>query len=192
MATAPTYRSKWPVYARQWDAMELVRVPTVRAVAKRLFASKARYVKIQNVTGVPWWMVAVIHERESNQNWSRSLAQGDPWNRVSTHVPRGRGPFNSWEEAAVDALATLKGLHRVIDWRLEKVLYQLERYNGWGYHWRGLASPYIWGATTVQQRGKFIADGKFSATTMDVQLGCAALIRALMDLDPTIKPIRES
>jgi lysozyme family protein len=192
MATAPTYRSKWPVYARQWDAMELVRVPTVRAVAKRLFAAKARYVKIQNVTNVPWWMVAVIHERESSQNWTRSLAQGDPWDRVSTHVPRGRGPFTSWEAAAVDALATLKGLHKVKDWRLEKVLYQLERYNGWGYHWRGLASPYLWGATTVQQRGKFVADGKFSPITMDVQLGAAALIKALMDLDPTIKPIRES
>jgi lysozyme family protein len=82
-------------------------------------------------------------------------------------------------------------LHRVVEWRLERVLYQLERYNGWGYHWRGLASPYLWGATTIQQRGKFVADGKFSPTTVDVQLGCAPMIRALMELDPSIQPVRE-
>lgn len=192
MPTAPSYRSKWPTYARQWDAMRVTRPATVRAVAKRLYAAKARYVKIERATGVPWWMVAVIHERESSQNWSRSLAQGDRWDRVSVHVPRGRGPFRSWEEAAIDALATLKKLHKIIDWRIEKVLYQLERYNGWGYHWRGLASPYIWGATTVQQRGKFVADGKFSATAWDQQLGCAAMIRALIELDPSIQPIRET
>lgn len=92
----------------------------------------------------------------------------------------------------MDALATLKGLHRIIDWRLEKVLYQLERYNGWGYFWRGLASPYLWGATTVQQRGKYVADGQFSATAWDTQLGCAALIRAMMDIDSSIKPVRET
>lgn len=194
MTTVPTYRRKWPVYARQWDSMKIVpdRARTVAAVARRLHASKARYVKIQSATNVPWYMVAVIHERESGQNWSRSLAQGDRWDRVSTHVPRGRGPFNSWEAAAVDALATLKGLHRIIDWRLEKVLYQLERYNGWGYFWRGLASPYLWGATTVQQRGKYVADGQFSATAWDTQLGCAALIRAMMDIDSSIKPVRET
>jgi lysozyme family protein len=164
----------------------------VRATCKRLHAAKNRYLKIEKATNVPWWMVAVIHERESGQRWDRSLAQGDPWNRVSTHVPAGRGPFNSWEEAAIDALCTLKGLHRVIDWRLEKVLYQLERYNGWGYHWRGLASPYLWAGTTVQQRGKFVADGKFSATAWDQQLGCVALIKALYDLDKSIKFVRET
>jgi lysozyme family protein len=190
-AVPPSYRSKWPTYSRQWDAMLITRVARVRAVAKRLHAAKDRYLKIEKATGVPWWMVAVIHERESSQNWSRSLAQGDPWNRVSVHVPGGRGPFRSWEEAAIDALATLKRLHKITDWRLEKVLYQLERYNGWGYHWRDLASPYLWGGTTIQQRGKFVADGKFSPTRMDGQLGCAGMIYAMMDLDPSIQPIRE-
>jgi lysozyme family protein len=192
MATPPTYRTRWPLYARQWNAMYITRAATVRAAAKRLVAAKHRYVAIEKATAVPWWMVAIIHERESSQNWSRSLAQGDRWDRVSVHVPRGRGPFRSWEEAAIDALATLKGLHRIIDWRLEKVLYQLERYNGWGYYWRGLASPYIWAATNIQQRGKFVADGRFSSTAWDTQLGCAAMIRDLMALDQSIQPIRET
>ena len=172
--------------------MHITRPATVRSTAKRLLRAKSRYQAIQQATGVPWYMVAAIHERESGQNWSRSLAQGDRWDRVSVHVPRGRGPFKSWEEAAADALATLKGLHRITDWRLEKILYQLERYNGWGYFWRGLGSPYLWGATNIQQRGKFIADGRFSPSAWDVQLGCAAMIRDLMTLDPSIKPVRES
>jgi lysozyme family protein len=35
----------------------------------------------------------VIHEREASQSWKANLAQGDPWNAVSIHIPRGRGPF---------------------------------------------------------------------------------------------------
>src|SRR5687767_12868602 len=84
-----------------------------------------------------------------------------------TCVPRGRGPFKSWEAGAYDALVTLKKLNKVIDWRLEKILYHSERYNGWGYHFRGLPSPYIWGGSTIQRRGKFVADCKFSSTTWD-------------------------
>ena len=192
MATPPTYRSKWPLYARQWDAMHITRPAPVRAAAKRLLAAKARYVAIEKATGVPWYMVAVLHMRESDQNWMRSLAQGDRWDRVSTHVPHGRGPFPSFEAGAFDALVTLKRLNRVIDWRIEKILYYCEQYNGWGYHWRGLASPYIWGGTSIQQRGKFVADGRFSSIAWDTQLGCAAMIRDLMVLDPRIKPVRET
>src|SRR4051794_27772412 len=76
------------------------------AVARRLVAAntKSRYQTVAAKIGVPWPVIAVIHERESSQNWAASLAQGDPWNRVSVHVPAGRGPFRSWEDAAVDAL----------------------------------------------------------------------------------------
>ena len=73
-------------------------------VAKRLVAAKSRYQAVAARTGVPWFVIAVIHERECSQSWAGSLAQGDPWNRVSVHVPAGRGPFTSWEDAAVDAL----------------------------------------------------------------------------------------
>jgi lysozyme family protein len=188
---SPSYRQKWPVYAAQWDAAELTRQAVTQATCERLIAAKDRYRKISAATGVPWHMVAALHNRESNQSWSRSLAQGDRWDRVSVHVPAGRGPFASFEEAAVDALATLKGYHKIIDWRLEKILYYCEVYNGWVYHWRGLPSPYLWAATTQQARGKFIADGKFDAHTMDQQLGCAALLKCMAAMDSSIKFVRE-
>ena len=192
MATAPSYRSKWPIYAKQWDAAELTRPVVIRSVAEKLYGNKDRYLRVEQTTGVPWYMIAALHHRESSANFRTQLAQGDPLNRVSVHIPRGRGPFQNWEEGAHDALVTLKGLNKIVDWRLEKILYHSEAYNGWGYHWRGLASPYIWAGTSIQQRGKFVADGKFGPDAWDAQLGCAAMIRGLMDLDPSIRPVRET
>lgn len=189
---APTYRDRWPIYARQWDAMKFTRGDTIYSVAKRLIAARDRYKVVEKATGVPWTFVAVAHERESSQSWSASLAQGDPWNRVSTHVPAGRGPFKSWEDAAVDALVTLKHLDRVIDWRLEKILYHLEAYNGWGYFNRGVPSAYLWAGSDQYHGGKYIADGVWSRTAMDQQLGCAPMLRAMADLDPSIQFSRET
>ena len=61
---------------------------------------------ISNTTSVPW-IIAVIHEREkgNDRQFLANIAQGDPWNRQSVSVPKGRGPFGSFEEAAIDALA---------------------------------------------------------------------------------------
>lgn len=188
----PTYGNRWPVYAKQWDGMTLkqTRLSTINSTAKRLVAAKARYQAVEKVTGVPWWWIAATHEREASQSWSASLAQGDPWNRVSTHVPRGRGPFPSWEAAAIDALK-IDGVSNVKDWRLEKALFYWEAFNGWGYYSHGIPSPYVWGATSVQKPGKYVADGVWSLA-VDQQLGTAAMLKAMMALDPSIKPIREN
>src|SRR5262249_20516681 len=80
----------------------------------------------------------------------------------------------------------------VSDWTLEKSLQWQEKYNGWGYFYRGIPSPYVWGATSVQQPRKFVSDGVWSSTTMDRQIGCAAMLKGMMALDPSIKPVRES
>jgi lysozyme family protein len=90
----PNYRLRWPEYAKQWDRMKVK--PAVRGdlndFVKRALAGKTRYLAVEGRTGVPWWMIAIIAERESGQNWSRSLAQGDRWDRVSRNEPRDRGP----------------------------------------------------------------------------------------------------
>src|SRR6478735_7979036 len=86
---------------RRWQEAKLTRKTLSDNVAKALVAAKPRYKAVEAKTGVPWAVIAVIHERESSQNWGRSLAQGDPWNRKSVNIPRGRGPFTSWEAAAI-------------------------------------------------------------------------------------------
>lgn len=189
---APTYGSMWPEYARQWDRMTITRTSTVRAEAMKILENKKRYQAVEKLTGVPWWWIACAHMRESDLNWMASLAQGDRWDRRSVHVPAGRGPFKSWEAAAVDALVALKHMDRVQDWRLEKALYWWELYNGWGYHWHGVPSPYVWAASNIQRPGKYVADGVWSASATDNQLGCAAVLKMLMELDPTIRPKRET
>ncbi|CCE02749.1 hypothetical protein [Bradyrhizobium sp. STM 3809] len=138
-------------------------------------------------TGVPWPIIAVIHERESSQNWSRSLAQGDPWDRVSVHVPAGRGPFESWEDAAVDALANCPPYAaRWRDWSIGGALTLLEQYNGLGYARRGVPSPYLWAGTDQYRAGKYVRDGVYDPQAVDRQPGCAGLLKAMMEIDPTI------
>lgn len=159
------------------------------AVARHLIApeARARYQAVAAETGVPWAVIAVIHQRESSQDWRGSLAQGDPWNKVSVHVPAGRGPFRSWEDAAVDALVNCSPYAaRNKDWRIGPTLTKLEQYNGLGYAARGGPSPYIWSGTDQYRSGKYVRDGVYDANVVDSQPGCAGLLMAMMELDPSI------
>lgn len=173
---------------QRWKAAKLTRGPEFGPVAKKLVAAKERYQAVSVKTGVPWFVIAVIHQRESSQNWNGSLAQGDPWNRVSTHVPRGRGPFPSWEAAAIDALAVCPPYaSKWTDWSPGGSLTLLELYNGKGYFNKGIPSPYVWSGTDQYRSGKYVSDGVFDPTAVDKQLGCAGLVMAMMQLDLSIR-----
>jgi lysozyme family protein len=162
-------------------------VHLVDGISQHLVSAKLRYVTVALKTGVPWPVIAVIHERESSQSWLASLAQGDPWTQESIHVPKGRGPFPSWEAAAEDALVVCPP-HAANwkDWSIGGALTLLETYNGTGYAARGLPSPYIWASTNQYSRGKYIADGHFDPNAIDRQTGCAALLQRMTILDPSI------
>jgi lysozyme family protein len=154
------------------------------SAANRLVAAKSHYQAVERVTRVPWFVIAVIHEREASQSWSGSLAQGDPWNRVSVHVPSGRGPFNSWEEAAIDALVNCAPFGaRWKDWSAGGALTLLEQYNGLGYSRMGRPSPYVWAGTDQYVSGKYVKDGVYDPNVIDKQLGCACLLIAMSKLD---------
>jgi lysozyme family protein len=173
----------------------------VSGVAQRLVrvSAKERYVFIANATGVPWWVIAVIHERESAQNFTRQLAQGDPLNQISRHVPRGRGPFfnhprdppgqDAFYRAALDALVACPPYAaRWKDWTAGGALTLLLLYNGTGYEqYHHEVSPYDWGATDQEQRGKYTADDDFDPAIMDTQIGCAAMLKAMAAIDPDVR-----
>ena len=174
--------------AARWRNAKVLPARGFDYVARRLLTAKSRYLTVQARTSVPWFVIAVIHEREASQHWDRSIAQGDPWNQVSVHVPKGRGPFQSWEDAAVDALTNCAPYAaRWHDWSAGGTLTLLEQYNGLGYYFRGMPSPYIWSGTDQYTSGKFVADGVFRADVTDTQLGCAGLLMALRQIDPTIR-----
>jgi lysozyme family protein len=173
----------------RWNAASVLPslVHCVDVASRRLVAAKPRYQAVAAKTGVPWAAIAVIHERESAQDWTGSLAQGDPWNRVSVRVPAGRGPFKSWEEAAIDALVNCAPYAaRNRDWSIGGTLTKLEEYNGLGYASRGVPSPYLWSGTNQYRSGKYLRDRVYDRDAVDSQPGCAGLVLAMMVLDPTI------
>ncbi len=176
--------TRWPNMVIDFDA-----VPLMNQVAARLIAAKARYQSLFAHTSVPWPVIAVIHERECSQNWNLSIAQGDPWNAVSVHSPAGRGPFASWEDAAIDALNNYEKMNQWTQWGVVGgALTRLEMYNGLGYANMSPAnpSPYVWSRTDRYISGKYVADGVFNPSVIDSQEGCAPLLAAMMIQDPTI------
>jgi lysozyme family protein len=176
----------------RWAAMSVTPslLAAVDAVSGRLAATdaKARYETVADQTSVPWFIIAVIHEREASQSWHANLAQGDPWDAVSIHVPAGRGPFASWEAAAVDALVNCPPkAAQWRDWSVGGALTLLEEYNGLGYAARSVPSPYVWASTNQYVKGKYVADGHYDPNAVDHQFGCAALLNRMMAIDPTIR-----
>ena len=189
---AMRYSAKWPVYARQWDAMVIkaARLAEFDNLAKFAIDHKPRYLAIAAKTGVTWPHIAVLHRRESDADFTTYLGNGDPLSRPTRHVPKGRGPFSNFEAGAIDALH-LDGLDAVQDWRLEKILYYCEIFNGTGYDRRGLPSPYLWGGSNQQRFGKYTSDGIWNGRVMDTQPGCAPLLLMIAKLDKTISFTRE-
>ena len=189
-----SYGTMWPVYARQWDAMEAIDDQwreAFKTLGYEIIQDKSRYQAVECDTNVPWMMIAAIHSRESSRNWNTYLGNGEPLDQVTTMVPAGRGPFDTWEEGAIDAL-TYDGLTEITDWRLEKMLFHCEKYNGLGYYNKGLPSPYLWAGTTIQEPGKYVADGKFDPTVWDTQPGCCGILYAINRLDPPSQYQRET
>lgn len=194
-----TFEQMTPGYRNLWrDAVILDNRKSVTTrVANAILADKKRYyLDVQKQTGVPWFWIACVHHRENGGKWDGVLHNGEAiinTGRKTTLVPAGRGPFKTWREAAIDALTATrtkqfphaKELHKVKSWPIERCLYEFERYNGWGYLGT-INSPYVWAATSKQQRGKYVKDRVFDADHWDQQLGCAAVLKALMKVDDSI------
>lgn len=167
----------------RWNAAKFTRSTQIEKQAAKIRSSKARYETVAAKTGVPWDVIAVIHYRESINNFAGVLHNGQKiigTGKKTTLVPKGRGPFSTWEQAAIDALmncAPYVGKNR--DWSLGNTLDLLERYNGLGYGNKGVPSPYLWAGTDQYVKGKYVADGKFDPNHVDQQLGVAAILIAL-------------
>jgi lysozyme family protein/peptidoglycan hydrolase-like protein with peptidoglycan-binding domain len=182
-------------YENNWQNMQIRPGSAVEAKkeATRLLDNKSIYQKIEATTNVRWWFIGLCHDRESGFDLNTYLGNGQPLNRVTTIVPKGRGPFlgpNAFVDGAVDALR-LEGFVGATDWSIARALFRLEGFNGYGYHSRGVNSPYLWSGSTVYgppeaKAGKFVADGVFDPNKVDPQLGVAVILKELMGLDHSI------
>lgn len=157
--------------------------------ANKIIAAEHRYRFVQNATGVPWFFQGSLHMLESSCNFAGVLHNGERiigTGKLTTLVPAGRGPFNTWEESAIDALK-LKNMHRVQHWSVERMLFQAEVFNGLGYVGKGINSPYVWAGTSHEQRGKYVADHQFDPNAESTQLGVAAVLIRLAEKRPDIR-----
>jgi lysozyme family protein len=152
----------------------------------RIAANHSRYTAVAEEVGIPWYVVAVIHNMEASLAFDRHLHNGDPLGARTVHVPPGRPatgtPPYTWEESAVDALR-FDRLDRWRDWSIAGTLFKLEGFNGFGYRNKhpDVLTPYLWSFSTHYTRGKFVADGRFSDTAVSDQCGAAVLLRRLAE-----------
>jgi lysozyme family protein len=164
-------------------------VGAARATANKILGGRSRYEAVGRTTGVPWVAIGLIHAMESGCRFTTHLHNGDSLNARTRRVPRGRprtgSPPFTWEESAVDAIR-YDGLDKVSDWSPERLCYQLEKYNGWGYrlYHSSVKSPYLWSGTNHYVRGKYIADGRWSSSAVSGQTGAIAILKQLEQIDP--------
>jgi lysozyme family protein len=171
----------------RWDRMSIpsAKGPTFKAVADRLLFNRPRYEAVTKALAakgytIPWEFIAVTHQREASGNFNTYLGNGQALNKKTTIVPKGRGPFSSWEEGAIDALVNAPPYAaKNKDWSIGGMLNKLEEYNGLGYRNKGVPSPYLWAGTNQYVKGKYVADHKYDPNHVDTQLGCAGLLKFL-------------
>jgi lysozyme family protein len=157
----------------------------VNTLADKIVQHRARYEAVGNALKIPWQFIGVIHNMECSQRFDQHLHNGDPLTARTVHVPAGRpaagNPPFTWEASATDALKG-EGLDRITDWSLPAMLYQIEKYNGFGYRTRKTPTPYLWAASNHYTKGKFVADGKFDPEAVSKQSGAAVILKRLLQV----------
>ena len=148
-------------------------------VVKKIADNKERYIKASEMTGCPPIFIALTHIMEQASDvgkFKTYIGNGQPLNKKTTIVPRNRGPFDSWEAGVKDALSVVKNLDEIKEWTIERLLYELERYNGFGYRNQSppINTPYVWCGTNHYVKGKYTKDSKFDRRAVSRQLGCYA------------------
>jgi lysozyme family protein len=184
---ANTYQGLRDEYNRLLATVKLIRHDAAMSAARKVFANGNRYIAAGLATRVPWPLIGVLDLRESDCNPAKALGQGDPWNRVSTNVPRGKGPFSSWEDAA-KFYAHYDGLDDPpAPYDMSVACYMGEKWNGFGYRNHGVNTPYLWGMTNHQESGRYAGDGNWQAGQWDTQPGIIAVLLSMFEIDPSIK-----
>lgn len=181
-------------YSGLWATMVLRSSfkPALDASAQTILSHKARYSAVAETTGTPWFVIGLIHQMEAGGDFSCHLHNGDSLRARTRNVPAnrpitGNAPY-LWEVSACDALI-MHGFDKVPAWSIERIAFELERYNGWGYrnNHKATLTPYLWSGTTHYARGKYVADGRWDASAVSAQSGAMALLKTLMTLDTTVQ-----
>lgn len=147
----------------------------------------SRYQVVEQETGVPWYVVALIHNMEVSLRFDGHLHNGDPLSNRTINVPSGRpkkgSPPFTWEESAIDALEERQqnSWSQISSWSIPAILWRGENFNGWGYrqYREPVKTPYLWSGTTIYTKGKYVSDGRWDGNAVSQQIGMAALLKEM-------------
>lgn len=147
-----------------------VRSDVVRR-ARRILASRARYEPTSRAAGVPWFVIALIYDLEADGDPRKLLTGarqdgGTDFDREAVAALRARGVTGPWHDIPAVARA-------------------LETWNGLDYRVRGIHSPYLWAGTNHYDAGLYVGDGVWSPKAIPARPGGMAVLRAMLDLDPS-------
>lgn len=180
-------------YDRMWAAMVVSQEHQAAVIndAKKILAHKSDYESVSQESGVPWFVIGLFDVMEAGGGCKAHLHNGDPLEHRTIHVPEGRPPPPaeppfSWPQSALDALK-FEGLDKIKNWPLSTIAGALEKYNGLGYHSRGVPSPYLWSFSNQYHSGKFVKDHEYDPNAISGQAGAMPILKALIGLDSTIQ-----
>ena len=157
--------------------------------ARRLLSDRAAYDEVSKATGVPSIWLMAINERESGGKLNTYLGNGQPLNRRTTLVPKGRGPFRDWPTGSEDAIHYDHIDQTPLDsggWTWAWAMFLAENWNGLGPRMHGRRTGYLWSGTEHYNGGKYIADGEWDPSAHDEQLGVWCVMHAIATLAPDL------
>ena len=169
----------------------------VYKIARQQIANFSKYLSVSEKTGVPIGVIADIHQKECSLSFSKVLHNGQPivgTGKKTTWIPAGRGPFRTWDEAAIDALLLKKAIFPTSSnwakyypeqgWTTQNILRFHQFYNGLGHQNKGLEyTPYVWAYTNHHdETGNYVSDGKYDKNAVIKNGGVMAYMIARHDL----------
>lgn len=172
----------------------------IQTVGKTILKNKERYAAVAKIVFakavlpegmVPadlWYVIGGIHYKEASCNFAGVLHNGEKiigTGKKTSIVPKGRGPFSTWEEAAIDAMNG-ESLGKLTNFEVGSLYRAVERYNGTGYitgAGKADTSAYMWACTNVNDDfGKYVSDGKWDPNaSVQSSPGFAAAMKWLED-----------
>jgi lysozyme family protein len=186
--TAPWYRRMWA--ACEIDAGKEAYVKSCMATIEK---GMGHYLKVASLLKAKdpqnfAYLLGVVHFKEASCDFRGVLHNGEKivgTGKKTSIVPKGRGPFATWEDAAVDAIGIESSRWKVLlagGDSIGDILYALERYNGTGYitgAGKAENSPYLWACSNINDdKGKYVSDGKFDANAgTNSTVGAAVLLK---------------
>lgn len=158
---------------------EINKLEYLKNICEKILQDRERFQKIEVSTDVPWKLIAAICFMESSLNFTKNFLNGQPLNQVTTIKPLHRGPWETFEDSAIEGLRGVSGRSKNY-WTFGNQLSFAESYNGKGYRGRGIYSSYVTAYTNFsQEKGKYVRDGVFDLEKLVTRPGVAAIILML-------------